>query len=56
VRGDGRGAVFLLDTKDVAEALGLGHEQAEWQEWTDFDVLVVQKIFLGALQDRVRRQ
>src|SRR5260370_41152211 len=44
-------------TPPTAEELGLGHEQAEWEEWTDCDVLVVQKIFLGqrkALHDRVR--
>ena len=37
--------------------LGIGHEQAEWQEWTDCDVLVVGNIFLGqrkALHDRLR--
>src|SRR6516165_7238930 len=38
-------------------ALGIGDEQAEWQEWTDCDVLVVHDIFLGqrqAVHDRVR--
>src|SRR5580700_2345051 len=38
-------------------ALGIGHEQAEWQEWTDRDVLVVHDMFRGqrkALHDRLR--
>src|SRR5260370_12631857 len=38
-------------------ALGIGHDQAEWQEWTDCDVLVVHNILLGhwkALHDRLR--
>src|SRR6516225_6934439 len=38
-------------------ALGIGHEQAERQKWTDCDVLVVNNIFLGqrkALHDRLR--
>ena len=36
---------------------GIGHEQAERQEWTDCDVLVVENIFFGqrkALHDGVR--
>src|SRR5215469_1534694 len=46
-----------LDWRLSVCALGFGHEQAEWQEWTDCDVLVVHDIFLGqrkALHDRVR--
>src|SRR5215469_8302667 len=37
--------------------LRLGHEQAEWQEWADCDVLVIHKIFLAqrkAVHDRLR--
>jgi hypothetical protein len=41
----------------VLASSGIGHEQAEWEEWTDCNVIVVQKIFLGqrkAVHDRVR--
>src|SRR5215468_2972989 len=50
-------AESALDWRLSVCALGFGHEQAEWQEWTDCDVLVVHDIFLGqrkALHDRVR--
>src|SRR6266567_4470200 len=50
-------SAVLYASLALLPALGIGREQAEWQEWTDCNVLVVHNILLGqwkALHDRLR--
>src|SRR5437763_2889394 len=46
-----------MSVSPLLPALGIGREQAEWQQWADGDALVIHDILFGqrkALHDRLR--